>query len=101
MTGVGDASHDDLRRLAGWLARRREVDEAVEALTAYGPAASERVAASLVALTGLLDAEREAFRRYAAAAPLLPQRPLPTTVEAPEEGLAAVRSLDLARLQRR
>lgn len=96
---MGDPSHDDLRRLAGWLSRRREVDEAVAALTQYGPAASERVAASLEALQALLAEEGEAFRRYAAAAPRLPQRPLPTEVPAAEPG--NVRSLDAARLGRR
>ena len=57
----GEARHDDLRRLAVWLARRREVDEVLEVLTQYGPTANDRVAGHLAALEVMLDAEREAF----------------------------------------
>ena len=70
---------DELRRLALWLSRRRAVDEAVGVLTAYGPAAADRVHAHLDALGLLLESEREAFEAICAAAPLLPQLPLPDT----------------------
>ena len=56
-----EGQHEDLRRLAGWLARRRTVDEAVAQLTHYGPAASERVHSHLAALRQLLALEAEAF----------------------------------------
>lgn len=98
---MGEGAHDDLRRLAVWLARRREVDEVLEALTQYGPTANDRVAGHLEALEVMLDAEREAYRRYADAAPQLAQRPLPAVL--PEErdaGQANVHSLLAARLVR-
>lgn len=100
MCGVVDPSHDDLRRLAGWLSRRREVDEMMEVLTQYGPTANDRVASHLTALRVMLDAEREAFERYAAAAPELPQKPLPTVLPA-DDGLPDnVHSLVTARLEK-
>ena len=71
---------DELRRLALWLSRRRAVDEAVGVLTAYGPAASDRVHSHLDALRRLLDAEREAFDAISAAAPRVQQLPLPDLV---------------------
>jgi hypothetical protein len=71
---------DELRRLALWLSRRRVVDEAVGVLTAYGPAASDRVHSHLDALHRLLDAEREAFDALCAAAPRVQQLPLPDLV---------------------
>ncbi len=74
---------DELRRLALWLSRRRAVDEAVGMLTAYGPAASDRVHAHLDALRSLLKAEREAFDAICAVAPRVPQLPLPDLVARP------------------
>ena len=68
---------DELRRLALWLSRRRAVDEAVSVLTAYGPAASDRVHAHIDALRSLLEDEREAFDAICAVAPAVPQLPLP------------------------
>jgi hypothetical protein len=94
-------SHDDLRRLAVWLSRRREVDEMMAVLTQYGPTANERVASHLQALAALLEAEREAFDRYAAGAPQVPQKPLPTVVQEDEEDPPNVHSLFAARLARR
>lgn len=72
---------DELRRLALWMSRRRAVDEAVAVLTAYGPAASDRIHSHLDALRSLLDAEREAFDVIRAHAPLVAQLPLPDLVE--------------------
>ena len=98
---MGEGGHEDLRRLAVWLARRREVDEVLEALTQYGPTANERVAAHLVALETMLEAEREAYRRYAEAAPQLDQRPLPAVLpEEADDTPANVHSLLAARLVR-
>ena len=94
---MDDAGREELRRLALWLARRRATDEAVEQLTAYGPAASERVHAHLEALSQLLEDEREAFEAVRAAAPAVRQVPLPDTVPtAPEDG-GTVHSLDARR----
>ncbi|MCY7364015.1 MAG: hypothetical protein LH469_01640 [Frankiaceae bacterium] len=99
---MGGTSHDDLRRLAVWLARRREVDELMAVLTQYGPTAGERVAAHLDALQLLLAAEADAFARYRAGAPVLPQRPLPAVrPEDDEQTSANVHSLAAARLVRR
>lgn len=98
---VSGPSHDDLRRLAVWLARRREVDEMMAVLTQYGPTASERVASHLAALDVLLDAEREAYTRYAQGAPVVPQKPLPIVLpEDEDETPPNVRSLAVARLVR-
>ncbi len=74
---------DELRRLALWLSRRRAVNEAVGVLTAYGPAASDRLHTHLDALRHLLDAEREAFDALCLQAPLVPQLPLPDLVDGP------------------
>jgi hypothetical protein len=98
---VPGPSHDDLRRLAVWLSRRREIDEMMAVLTQYGPTANERVATHLQALQTMLDAEREAFDRYAAGAPELPQKPLPTVLPEDDEDLPNVHSLFSARLARR
>lgn len=78
---VEELRREELRRLALWLSRRREVDEAVAHLTAYGPAASDRVHAHLDALKQLLAAEQDAFRALDAAAPRVGQLPLPTVVD--------------------
>ena len=83
-----------------WLARRREVDEVMAVLTQYGPSANERVAAHLAALETMLAAEQEAFRRYAEAAPELPQRPLPAVLPVDDGELPNVLSLTAARLGR-
>ena len=80
LRAVEDTDRDELRRLALWLSRRRAVDEAVAVLTAYGPAASDRVHAHLDALSSLLAAEREAFDGICAVAPRVPQLPLPDSV---------------------
>ena len=94
--------HDDLRRLAVWLARRREVDEMMAILTQYGPTAGERVAADLDALQALLDAEAESFGRYRQGAPVLPQKPLPTVLPADgQDPTASIHYLAAARRERR
>ena len=90
---------DELRRLALWLSRRRAVDEAVGVLTAYGPAAADRVHAHLDALRTLLAAEHEAFAALEAAAPVVGQQPLPTLLDEEELG-ANVLSLVAARSRR-
>lgn len=77
---VEHTDRDELRRLALWLSRRRAVDEAVAVLTAYGPAASDRVHTHLDALRLLLEQERDAFDALSAAAPLVQQLPLPEVV---------------------
>lgn len=70
-------------------------------LTQYGPTANERVASHLAALEVLLEAEREAWRRYATNAPPMPQKPLPVVLpEDDEETPPNVRSLGVARLAR-
>jgi hypothetical protein len=78
---VEDTNRDELRRLALWLSRRRAVDEAVGVLTAYGPAASDRIHSHLEALRLLLDAERDAFDAIRAHAPRTAQLPLPDLVD--------------------
>ena len=98
---VPGPSHDDLRRLAVWLARRREVDEMMAVLTQYGPTANERVASHLSALSAMLDAEREAFDRYSEGAPVLAQKPLPALLPEDEEDPPNVASLFAARLAKR
>jgi hypothetical protein len=77
---VEDTDRDELRRLALWLSRRRAVDEAVAVLTAYGPAASDRVHTHLDALAALLETEREAFDAICADAPRRTQLPLPESL---------------------
>lgn len=91
-----DGERERLRRLAVWLAARRDTDEVLAGLTRYGPAASEQVAAHLAAVRGLLDQEAQAFSALEAGAALLPQRSLPQ--EAP--GQATLLSLDDARDKR-
>ena len=92
-----DTPRDELRRLALWLSRRRAVDEAVGMLTAYGPAAADRVHTHLDALARLLDLEREAFAAMEAAAPDVPQSPLPATIDITTAGAGTVHSLGAAR----
>lgn len=95
-----EPSHDDLRRLAMWLSRRREVDELMAVLTQYGPTANDRVASHVAALRVLLDAEREAFDRYVAGAPQVAQKPLPTVLPDEDDLPANVHSLGIARMVR-
>lgn len=97
---MDDAEREELRRLALWLSRRRAVDEALEMLTAYGPMASERVHRHLDALKVLLVSEQEAFAAVAAAAPVVPQSPLPALLEGPHRPDATVHSLVAARERR-
>ncbi len=92
-----DTDRDELRRLALWLSRRRAVDEAVAVLTAYGPAASDRVHTHLDALAALLETEREAFDAICAAAPHVPQLPLPDAVPEKVRPDATVHSIGAAR----
>lgn len=98
---MDDTDRDQLRRLALWLSRRRAVDEAVGVLTAYGPAASDRVHSHLEALRCLLEQERSAFDALRAAAPVVLQLPLPDLVAGPvAEGFdrdATVHSIGAAR----
>ena len=73
-----EPGRDDLRRLAGWLNRRRAVDEVVAQLTNYGPAATNRVHTHLDALTALLTLETEAFDTMRREAPEVRQLHLPS-----------------------
>ena len=98
---MDDTDRAELRRLATWLSRRRDVDEAVALLTAYGPAASERVSTHLDALKQLLAAEREAFAAVEASSPRLPQSPLPLTRDLSASPDATVHSLVRARSRSR
>ena len=70
-------------------------------LTQYGPTANDRVASHVQALAVLLDAEREAFDRYVAAAPAVPQKPLPAVLPEDDDDPPNVHSLFSARLARR
>lgn len=94
---MGETEREQLRRLAVWLARRREVDAAVSHLTRHGPAAIEQVASHLAPLRHLLALEADAFAQVEAGAPARPQLPLP-----PDEppGAATVHSLTSARQRR-
>lgn len=94
---VDERERDQLRRLALWLSRRRAVDEALELLTASGPAAPHRVHTHLDALRLLLAAEQEAFAAVEAAAPVVAQSPLPALLERPGRSGATVHSLGAAR----
>lgn len=93
---MGDDDREQLRRLAVWLACRRDADEAVAHLTRYGPAASDQVARHLAGLKALLAIEAEAFAAFAAGAGQVPQRPLPLS----EPLRASVHSLQEARDRR-
>lgn len=93
---MGDPEREQLRRLAVWLACRRDVDEAIAHLTRYGPAASGKVATHLEALRQLLALEAGAFSAVAAGAETRPQLPLPIH----EPLRATVHSLEQAREQR-
>ena len=94
---MDDRERDELRRLALWLSRRRAVDEALELLTASGPAATHRVHTHLDSLRLLLAAEQEAFAAVEAAAPVVPQAPLPALLERSVRSGATVHSLGAAR----
>lgn len=91
-----ETEREQLRRLAVWLASRRDVDEAVARLTRYGPAASEQVASHLSGLKHLLALEAEAFSAVEAGARTVAQRPLPLH----EPLRASVHSLQEARERR-
>lgn len=54
----------ELRALALWHTRRREVDDLLEPLLAYGPVAVERVVGRLSEVRGLVDDERRAFEAF-------------------------------------
>lgn len=92
-----DEERDALRRLALWLSRRRAVDEALDLLTASGPAACQQVHGHLDALRTLLAAEHAAFAAVERNAPVVPQYPLPTLLEAPVRPAATVHVLGAAR----
>lgn len=94
---MDERDRDELRRLALWLSRRRAVDEALEMLTAYGPAACERVHSHLDALRMLLAAEQEAFASVEQVAPAVPQSPLPALLERPHRAPATVHPIGVAR----
>lgn len=93
---MDEGERERLRRLAVWLAARRETDAVLTGLTRYGPAASEQVAAHLSALRGLLEQEATAFSALEAVAARLPQRALPQE----ELERATLHSLDDARDKR-
>lgn len=94
---MGETEREQLRRLAVWLARRRDVDEAVGQLTRYGPAAIEQVASHLVPLRHLLELETAAFADVQAGSPVRAQVPLPGS-EPPRT--ATVHALSSARQRR-
>lgn len=87
---------EQLRRLAVWLACRRDVDQAVAQLTRYGPAASDQVASHLSALKHLVELEAEAFAAVERGASPAAQKPLVTA----EPLRAQVHSLQQARERR-
>ena len=93
------AERERLRRLAVWLACRRETEEIVSQLTWYGPSASHQVAIHLAGLRVLLAAEADAFGAVEAASEDVVQRDLPTVVTGGVTRAPAgtVHSLDLAR----
>lgn len=93
---MDETEREQLRRLAVWMASRREVDEALAVLTRYGPRASEQVAAHLSALRHLLALEADAFSAVEAGAVPSAQKPLPIT----EPLRATVHSLQSARERR-
>ena len=93
---MGDNDREQLRRLAGWLACRRDSDEAVAHLTRYGPAATDQVTSHLTGLKALLAVESAAFASCEAGAGEVPQRPLPMS----EPLWASVHSLQDARDER-
>ena len=93
---MGDPEREQLRRLAVWLACRRDVDETIAHLTRYGPAASDKIATHLEALRQLLALEAGAFSAVAAGAETRPQLPLPIH----EPLRATVHSLEQARERR-
>jgi hypothetical protein len=53
-----------VRLLSRWLAARRHVDDELERLTAFGPAAERRVRVRLTHLSDLESEASAAFRRY-------------------------------------
>jgi hypothetical protein len=67
MDGVREPTDlEAVRLLSRWMAARRHVDDELERLTAFGPAAERRVRSRLAEL-GDLEAEASAaFARYSA-----------------------------------
>lgn len=59
-------ARDELRALALWHARRRLVDELLDPLLEYGPAAVDRVADRLSQVRALVRSEQQAFEAFAA-----------------------------------
>ena len=59
-------ARDELRALALWHARRRLVDEVLDPLLEYGPAAVDRVADRLAQVRALVLGEQQAFEAFAA-----------------------------------
>ena len=99
---MDSGERERLRRLAVWLACRRETDEALIRLTRYGPSASQQVATHLTALRGLLRLEATAFGAVEACTDSVLQRelpPLPQTDPAPHRPSPVV-SLERARGRR-
>lgn len=83
---MDDHERDGLRRLALWLALRRETDDVLARLTRYGPAASAQVANNLHALEELLDQEARAFSAVqVSAARSTPQRPVRANVHSMDQ----------------
>lgn len=59
-------AREELRALALWHARRRLVDELLDPLLEYGPAAVDRVAERLAQVRALVVSEQQAFESFAA-----------------------------------
>jgi hypothetical protein len=59
-------AREELRALALWHTRRRLVDELLDPLLEYGPAAVDRVAERLAQVESLVESERQAFLAFAA-----------------------------------
>ena len=93
---VEEREREQLRRLAVWVASRRDVDDALAGLTRYGPSANAQVAAHMSALRHLVVIEANAFSAVEAGADTLPQRPLPMSTPL----RATVHSLQSARERR-
>ena len=57
-------AREELRALALWHARRRLVDELLDPLLEYGPAAVDRVADRLAQVRALVRSEQQAFEAF-------------------------------------
>lgn len=65
MAGVREPTDlEAVRLLSRWMAARRHVDDELERLTAFGPAAERRVRARLSELGRLEEEASAAFARY-------------------------------------